>query len=143
MVSKTSNKIIISHSSLSEYNQLQCCAVFPAAVNMLYFTQQTQLLKPLLTVLAVCVSRNGNVRLCTYLPTHPPTHTLTHSLIHSLTEKSQDRLQMFGGLTALSNLLKDLVKQADTTYEDKLEDLFAFISHVIQTISEATHGNGK
>ena len=53
---------------------------------------------------------------------------------------------MFGGVTALSNLLKDVVKQADTMdqlYEDKLEDLFAFISHVIQTISEATHGNGK
>ena len=31
----------------------------------------------------------------------------------------------------------------DQLYEDKLEDLLAFISHVIQTISEATHGNGK
>ena len=50
---------------------------------------------------------------------------------------------MFGGLTALSNLLEDLVKQTDTMdqlYEDKLEDLLA---HVLQTISEATHGNGK
>ena len=120
---------------------MQCCAVFPAAVNMLYFTQQTQLLKPLLTVLAVCVSRNGNVPLSL---THPLTYSLSLSL--SLTEKSQDRLQMFGGVTALSNLLEDLVKQADTMdqlYEDKLEDLLAFISHVIQAISEATHGNGK
>ena len=53
---------------------------------------------------------------------------------------------MFGGLTALSNLLEELVNQADTMdqlYEDKLEDLLAFISLVIQTISEATHGNGK
>ena len=77
---------------------------------------------------------------------HSLNHSLTHSLTHSLAEKSQDRLQMFGGVTALSNLLKDLVKQADTMdqlYEDKLEDLLAFISHVIQTISEATHGNGK
>ena len=77
---------------------------------------------------------------------HSLTHSPTHSLTHSLTEKSQDRLQMFGGLNALSNLLEDLVKQADSVdqlFEDKMEDLLSFIPHVLQTISAATFGNGK
>ena len=95
-------------------------------------------------------SIKSNIKYCTYRSWRESACSLEHSLTHLLplshTEKSQDRLQMFGGVTALSNLLKDLVKQADTMdqlYEDKLEDLLAFISHVIQTISEATHGNGK
>ena len=118
---------------------------------MLYFTQQTELLKPLLTVLTVCVTKNGTVTsYCyngiPYLLLPSLTHSLAHSCIHSLTEKSQDRLQMFGGLNALSNLLEDLVKQADNVdrlFEDKMEDLLSFIPHVLQTISAATFGNGE
>ena len=96
---------LFMHSfSLVSQSTISCVpAVFPAAVNMLYFTQQTELLKPLLIALTACVTRNGSVH----------SHSLIHSLNHSFTyKKSQDRLQMFGGLKALSDLLEDLVKQA-------------------------------